>query len=164
MVAPMLVKIGEPLAEVQANYNRDQCRWRRGLARSFFTGKGRADAHCFRRCRGHDRHSGRRTAITFETLKLWADGHKRVDFASPGDLEGRFYMRFDVVDQPGVLGQIIGRLGQHGISIASVYQHESQADRHQTVPIVHHDAFGEGVSGECCDATNLRHAHGCRYA
>ena len=77
-----------------------------------------------------------RTAITFKTLELWADGHQRVDFADPGDLVGRYYLRFDVVDQPGVLGQITGRLGQQGISIASVYQHESQADGNQSVPIV----------------------------
>jgi len=77
-----------------------------------------------------------RTAITFKTLELWAEDNKRVDFASPGDLQGRFYFRFDVVDQPGVMGQITGRLGQHGISIASVFQHEPSDNNQQTVPII----------------------------
>ena len=77
-----------------------------------------------------------RTAITFKTLELWADGNQRVEFAPPEQLEGRFYFRFDVVDEPGVMGQITGRLGQHGISIASVYQHETAATNQQTVPVV----------------------------
>ena len=77
-----------------------------------------------------------RTRLTFNTLKLWADGNKRVDFASPGDLEGRFYMRLDVSDNPGVLGQITSQIGDHGISIASVIQHEAGDNPEQTIPLV----------------------------
>ena len=76
-----------------------------------------------------------RTEITFRTLELWSNGQERVGLADPGDLKGSYYMRFNVVDLPGVLGQIAGRLGQHGISIASVYQHEPEAKR-KTVPVV----------------------------
>ncbi len=136
MVGPMLVKTGEPLAEVHANFNAINVVGD-AVGPVFFHGQGAGQMPTASAVVADmiDTAVGR-TAITFKTLELWADGHQRVDFAAPGDLEGRFYMRFDVVDQPGVLGQITGRLGQHGISIASVYQHESQADRHQTVPIV----------------------------
>jgi homoserine dehydrogenase len=136
MVAPMLVKVGEPLAEVHANFNAVSVVGD-AVGPVFFHGQGAGQMPTASAVVADmiDTAVGR-TAITFKTLELWADGHKRVDFASPGELEGRYYMRFDVVDQPGVLGQITGRLGQHGISIASVYQHESQPDRQQTVPIV----------------------------
>jgi homoserine dehydrogenase len=140
MVGPMLVRIGEPLAEVQANYNAIRVVGD-AVGPVFFHGQGAGQMPTASAVVADmiDTAVGR-TAITFKTLELWADGHKRVDFADPGDLEGRFYMRFDVVDQPGVLGQITGRIGQHGISIASVYQHESQhesvASRQQTVPVV----------------------------
>lgn len=136
MVAPMLVKIGEPLAEVHANFNAISVVGD-AVGPVFFHGQGAGQMPTASAVAADmiDVAVGR-TAITFKTLELWADGHKRVEFAKPGDLEGRFYMRFDVVDQPGVLGQITGRLGQHGISIASVYQHESQSNRQQTVPIV----------------------------
>ncbi len=136
MVAPMLVRIGEPLAEVRANYNAIRVVGD-AVGPVFFHGQGAGQMPTASAVVADmiDTAVGR-TAITFKTLELWSDGHQRVDFASPGDLEGRFYMRFDVVDQPGVLGQITGRIGQHGISIASVYQHESPSDRHQTVPIV----------------------------
>jgi homoserine dehydrogenase len=50
------------------------------------------------------------------------------------DLEGEAYLRFSVMDRPGVLAHITGALGEQGISIASVLQperHESEA-----VPVV----------------------------
>ena len=77
-----------------------------------------------------------RTAITFKTLELWSNENHRVDSADPGDLHGQFYMRFNVVDEPGVFGQIAGRLGHHGISIASVYQHGRETSKNNTVPVV----------------------------
>jgi homoserine dehydrogenase len=135
-VGPMLVKVGQPLAEVQANYNAVSVIGD-AVGPVFFHGQGAGQMPTASAVVADliDTAVGR-TAITFNTLELWADDSQRVDFASPGDLEGRFYMRFDVVDQPGVMGQITGRLGQHGISISSVYQHESGSSQQQTVPIV----------------------------
>ncbi|MEL7496725.1 MAG: homoserine dehydrogenase [Planctomycetota bacterium] len=136
MVSPMLVKIGQPLAEVQANFNAVSVVGD-AVGPVFFHGQGAGQMPTASAVVADmiDTAVGR-TAITFETLELWADGNQRVDFAPPQELEGRFYLRFDVVDQPGVMGQITGRLGQHGISIASVYQHESTAEKQQTVPVV----------------------------
>lgn len=50
------------------------------------------------------------------------------------DLHGRYYMRFSVIDQPGVLAGIAGVLGGHGISIESVVQKGRR--RGESVPIV----------------------------
>lgn len=136
IVAPMLVKRGTPLAEVQANFNAIQVIGD-AVGPVFFHGQGAGQMPTASAVVADmiDMAVGR-TEITFKTLELWADGNQRVDFAPMEKLEGGYYLRFDVVDQPGVLGQITGRLGQHGISIASVYQHQSQADTHQVVPIV----------------------------
>ena len=41
------------------------------------------------------------------------------------DYETRFYLRFDVEDKPNVLAKIATELGQRGVSIASVQQHEN---------------------------------------
>ncbi len=38
------------------------------------------------------------------------------------ELVSKYYMRFPVVDRPGVLSKISGILGEHGISIHSVIQ------------------------------------------
>ncbi|MBI3602656.1 MAG: homoserine dehydrogenase [Candidatus Omnitrophica bacterium] len=49
-------------------------------------------------------------------------------------VETRFYIRFMVIDKPGVLSIITGVLGQHNISIASVNQ--KQENKGSTVPVV----------------------------
>lgn len=50
------------------------------------------------------------------------------------DISSLYYLRFMVVDQPGVLSQIAGVLGQQGISISTVLQ-QGRKDG-QTVPVV----------------------------
>jgi homoserine dehydrogenase len=50
------------------------------------------------------------------------------------EVETRFYIRFMVIDKPGVLAIITGVLGQHNISIASVTQ--KQENKGLTVPVV----------------------------
>lgn len=50
------------------------------------------------------------------------------------DIQSLYYLRFLVVDQPGVLSQIAGVLGAQGISISSVLQ-QGRKDG-QTVPVV----------------------------
>jgi homoserine dehydrogenase len=51
--------------------------------------------------------------------------HRDARIADFGDTESRFYLRLQVADQPGVLGQIARLLGDNAISIASVMQHET---------------------------------------
>ena len=44
--------------------------------------------------------------------------------------------RLTIPDRPGVLGEIAGVLGKHGISIASVIQHETTESDRRYVPLV----------------------------
>jgi homoserine dehydrogenase len=55
-----------------------------------------------------------------------------------GDSEGEFYLRFSVVDEPGVLHAITGVLSGFGISIASILQPERHQERNVPVVIVTH--------------------------
>jgi homoserine dehydrogenase len=50
------------------------------------------------------------------------------------EILSQYYMRFMVLDRPGVLSQIAGVLGRHNISIASVIQQGRKEG--QTVPVV----------------------------
>jgi len=59
---------------------------------------------------------------------------RRVAIQRVDALESEYYLRFMVVDRPGVLAQIAGILGRAGISIASVVQKERE--RGAPVPIV----------------------------
>ena len=51
------------------------------------------------------------------------------------EVKSRYYMRFSVLDKPGVLSSIAGILGNHGISIESVIQKGHQTHR-ESVPVV----------------------------
>ena len=59
---------------------------------------------------------------------------RRVPLKPMEDLTSEYYLRFMVVDRPGVLAKIAGILGTHAISIASVIQKEREHGA--SVPIV----------------------------
>lgn len=54
----------------------------------------------------------------------------------PGDLQCAYYLRFTVVDRPGVLAAIAGILGQHRISLQSVIQQGPPGGTDGVVPVV----------------------------
>lgn len=54
---------------------------------------------------------------------------------APEELESRYYVRFQLADRPGVLGQITGVLGKHGVSIESVLQNYRDMEG-GSVPVV----------------------------
>jgi homoserine dehydrogenase len=51
------------------------------------------------------------------------------------ELRGRCYLRFTALDQPGVLAQISGELGEHGIGIESVMQ-KGRGGASESVPVL----------------------------
>jgi homoserine dehydrogenase len=78
-----------------------------------------------------------RAAITFRTLELWSTKREApVAIRDPAKVSGRYYLRFNVDDRPGVLAEIAGILGRHQISIASVIQHETEEETANVVPLV----------------------------
>jgi homoserine dehydrogenase len=78
-----------------------------------------------------------RAAITFNTLKLWSSERKAaVQLRDPDSIAGRFYLRFNVDDRPGVMAEIAGELGKHQVSIASIIQHEASEESAGIVPLV----------------------------
>lgn len=52
------------------------------------------------------------------------------------DVETRYYLRFDVADDPGVLGQIASALGTHGVSVEQMVQDGRAVTRDAAVPIL----------------------------
>ncbi len=53
------------------------------------------------------------------------------------EVKGRYYLRFGVVDQPGVLGQLMTILGSHGVSIAQVIQDAKERNPVAVVVLTH---------------------------
>lgn len=136
MVAPMLIRSGKPLAEVSENFNAISVVGD-SVGPVFFHGQGAGPMPTASAVVADliDTAVGR-TQLTFQTLKLWSSEQSLVSIADTGQLRGRFYLRFNVEDRPGVLAQIAGILGKHNISIASVYQHDLDISDDGIVPLV----------------------------
>lgn len=136
-VSPTLVKRGTPLAEVRGANNAVSVVGD-AVGRVFFHGLGAGQMPTASAVVGDmiDMAVGR-TQLTFHTLELWSDRKARVEARDHALAPGRFYLRLIVDDHPGVLSQVTGSLGKHGISIASVIQHEPQmTNGNQQVPLV----------------------------
>ena len=136
-VSPTLIRHHTPLAEVREAYNAIRVKGD-AVGRVFFHGLGAGRMPTASAVVGDviDTILGR-AAITFRTLGLWSDERETpVTTRDPAKVPGRFYLRFNVEDRPGVLAEIAGILGDHEISIASVIQHETEEEDDGVVPIV----------------------------
>ncbi|MBS0208321.1 MAG: homoserine dehydrogenase [Planctomycetes bacterium] len=136
-VSPTLVKVGTPLAEVRGAFNAIQLVGD-AVGPLFYHGLGAGQMPTASAVVADliDSVVGR-TAITFKLLKLWsADAVHGVAARDHAKVRSRYYLRFSVDDRPGVLSEITGVLGNHGISIASVIQHEPSPSDAAVVPLV----------------------------
>lgn len=136
-VLPTLIQRGRPLAEVRGAYNAVTVVGD-AVGDMFFHGQGAGQMPTASAVVADmiDTAAGR-TDITFRRLELWSDRESKIDLLPFEQTTGRFYMRFLVADEPGVLSQITGILGKHMISIASIIQHEATNDSlPRKVPLV----------------------------
>jgi homoserine dehydrogenase len=123
-VSPTLIRIGRPLAEVRGAYNAITVVGD-AVGDMFFHGQGAGQMPTASAVVADmiDTAAGR-TDITFRRLELWSDRQCEIEVIPYHKTVGRYYMRFVVSDEPGVLSQITGILGQHRISISSIIQHQ----------------------------------------
>ena len=136
-VSPTLIRKGRPLAEVRGAYNAVTVVGD-AVGDMFFHGQGAGQMPTASAVVADmiDTASGR-TDITFRRLELWSDRESKIGLLPYEQTTGRYYMRFFVADEPGVLSQITGILGNHAISIASIIQHEPTSDQQpRQVPLV----------------------------
>ncbi|MEN6450178.1 MAG: ACT domain-containing protein, partial [Thermoguttaceae bacterium] len=133
-VSPTLVRHGTPLAEVRGAYNAIRVVGD-AVGRLFFHGLGAGQMPTASAVIADviDTVVGR-WAITFNRLNLWpSEGEPTVQIRNPAEVPGRFYIRLNVDDRPGVMSEISGILGRQGISIASVILHETDEENESNV-------------------------------
>ena len=125
-VAPALVRSGTPLAETRGAYNAVSIVGD-AVGRMFFHGLGAGQMPTASAVVADiiDTVVGR-AAITFRTTGLLAPDTPAARVSGVDAME-RHFLRIVVTDRPGVLARITGALGDHGISIASVIQHDPVA-------------------------------------
>ena len=135
-VAPTLVRIGTPLAEVRDAFNAIRVIGD-AVGPVFYHGLGAGQMPTASAVVADliDTAVGR-TPITFQTLEYFSSDHPpRVLLRDADTLTGRHYFRLHVANSPGTLAAIAGVLQTHQISIASVIQHDRVTDGPQPDPV-----------------------------
>lgn len=135
-VSPTLVKIGQPLAEVRGPNNAVSVVGD-AVGRVFFYGPGAGQMPTASAVVADmiDTAVGR-TELTFRNLELWSDQEAKVGILEPEKTLSRYFTRFMIQDQPGILSKIAGVFGNNGMSISSVIQHEPRREKDPFVPLV----------------------------
>ncbi|HWE36210.1 MAG TPA: homoserine dehydrogenase [Isosphaeraceae bacterium] len=134
-VAPTLVRRGTPLADVSGPYNAIRVVGD-AVGDTLFYGRGAGMMPTASAVVGDliDVAVGR-AALTARALDAWSASVPPVRLAPPAEVRSRYYLRFTIADRPGVLASLAHVLGLHGISIASVIQHDPGDDAPPSAPV-----------------------------
>ncbi len=137
-VAPTLVRHGTPLAEVKGPYNAIRVVGD-AVGDTLFYGRGAGMMPTASAVVGDliDVVVGR-SALTSRVLNLWSEDSGTIPkptLATPERVRRRYYLRFTIADNPGVLARLAMVLGESGISIASVIQHDPGEDDGPGAPV-----------------------------
>ncbi len=137
-VAPTLVRRGTPMADVAGPYNAVRVVGD-AVGDAFFHGRGAGAMPTASAVVGDviDVAVGR-AALTARALDLWPEAAAPARLVGDEGVRKRYYLRFTIADRPGVIAAIAGILGDHGISIASLIQHDpgDEAPAGAPVPLV----------------------------
>jgi homoserine dehydrogenase len=137
-VAPTLVKHGTPLAEVRGPYNAIRVVGD-AVGDTLFYGRGAGAMPTASAVVGDliDVVTGR-APLPSRALNLWSSSAPAVILTPSSQIRSRYYLHFTIADRPGVLASLAHILGEKGISIASVIQHDpgDDAPDHSPVPLV----------------------------
>ncbi len=134
-VAPTLVKLGTPLAEVRGPYNAIRVVGD-AVGDTLFYGRGAGSLPTASAVVGDliDVVTGR-AARPSRQPSLWSLSSAALPLAPANRVVSRYYLRFTIADCPGVLARLAHILGDKGISIASVIQHDPGDDAPGDSPV-----------------------------
>ncbi|MEX0653480.1 MAG: homoserine dehydrogenase [Phycisphaeraceae bacterium] len=76
----------------------------------------------------------------FGQMHLTPDRNGPAILVSPGERVSRYYLRVNALDSPGTMAKITAALGERGISLSAVLQHESAVGQFVPVVVLTHDA------------------------
>jgi homoserine dehydrogenase len=79
-------------------------------------------------------------AKAFGGMNLWADGQARPVIMAAEELVCRYYIRLNALDRPGVMAKVAAVLGEAGVSLSGIIQHEASAGAFVPLAITTHDA------------------------
>jgi homoserine dehydrogenase len=134
-VGPTLVKRGRPLAEVSGPYNAIRVVGD-AVGDTLFYGRGAGAMPTASAVVGDliDVVTGR-AGPPAQSVSGGSDLSPAISLTPSSHVRSRYYLRFTIADRPGVLAKLAKILGERGISIASLIQHDPGDDDPDESPV-----------------------------
>ncbi len=134
-VAPTLVRQGTPLAEISGPYNAIRVVGD-VVGDTLFYGRGAGALPTASAIVGDlIAVVSDRAGLPSHLRNLWSESAPRMVMTPTSQVRSRYYLRFTIADRPGVLARLAQILGERGISIASVIQHDPGDDAPEQSPV-----------------------------
>jgi homoserine dehydrogenase len=132
-VHPALVHRGDMLADVGGSFNAVSL-YGHALGHALFYGRGAGQMPTASAVVADLVNVGLGvTPLAFRQLSIFADQVPLAPLLPTEELNSRHYLRLTARDEPGVLAQVTRILGDKGISLSAILQHETDG---QNVPVV----------------------------
>ncbi len=91
----------------------------------------------------------------FSAMRIWPDQQPDAQLVNLSQVTSRWYLRFSAKDEPGVLARLCTILGEAGISIQGVIQHESDSGQFVPLVITTHEASQGALQGALANIEQL---------
>ncbi len=146
-VEPCFIHAEEPLAQVRGSFNALSV-YGHAVGHTMFYGRGAGQdptasavvADVMNIADGWYAHA-------FAQRHTWPDQQQPAKLIDPDQQVSRFYLRINMMDRPATLAKVTAILGDAGISISGVVQHEQAVDKFVPVIITTHDAQAGALRG-----------------
>jgi len=135
-VAPCFVSQDDPLAEVRGSFNAISV-FGHAVGHTMYYGRGAGQMPTASAVVGDliNLATGSYGQL-FDNLNTWPDQLPPAELVDLDEVASRYYIRFDTKDSPGVFGRACTILGEEGVSIAAVSQHEAPESGDPIVPVM----------------------------
>jgi homoserine dehydrogenase len=96
----------------------------------------------------------------FKQMQLTPDLHGPAKIVEQGDTESRWYLRINAMDQPNVMAKVTKALGDRGISLSAILQHDATPGQPVPVVITTHKARLGDLEAAATEIDKLEETHG----
>ncbi len=97
--------------------------------------------------------------LAFSQLKIFPDQIPPADVLPAEEFTGRYYLRLMARDEPGALAQVTRILGEKGISLSAILQHEANDGKLVPVVITTHVALEGSIRNALKEVDKLASIH-----
>lgn len=141
-VAPSFIQKDHPLARISGSFNAVSV-YSHAVGHTMYYGRGAGSSPTASAVTADIIGILTGTAKNAFDLPIWPDVTPNPEYLPTDQVTGRYYMRINVKDEPGVLAEISATFAKHNISILSVFQNGTGENNVPIVIVTHEAKMGD---------------------